>query len=121
MATSTSFKLTPQAFDRALEFWLEAGVQVLAAKIEEITPRDPARPPKNPSVSVTGRLKSSISYRKESKTSYQVWSMQNPTEYGAAQEFWTPKLPPRSYIRKGAIDNIDTIRKVVISAINSQL
>lgn len=69
---ASSFKLTPKDFDLAVEFGLEAGVQVLTAKIEEITPRDPARLPKNTKRPVTGRLKSSISYRKEGKGSFQV-------------------------------------------------
>ena len=115
------FKLTALPLDRAIEFGIEAGVQVLTAKIEEITPRDPARPPKDLSRPVTGRLKSSINYRKEWKNNFSIWSMQNPTEYWAAQEFWTPKIPPRSYIRKWAIDNIDLIRNVIIKAVNSRL
>lgn len=53
-----------RAIEQAMEVALTGGIQHLTNKIIEITPRDPARPPKNRNAKVTGNLKRSIGYEK---------------------------------------------------------
>jgi hypothetical protein len=60
--------------DKAVDYALQGAVRFLTGKIKKITPRDPARPPKDPSVPVTGNLERSVTYRKnkEKQHSYVI-------------------------------------------------
>ena len=86
--------------------WLAA--EAFADDIRSITPRDPKRPPKDPSKPVTGNLQRSITYEVNNNLEATIWvdmSYQGePTrtpliEYARYQEFGTPTMRPRSYLR----------------------
>ena len=86
--------------------WLAA--EAFADDIRSITPRDPKRPPKDPSKPVTGNLQRSITYEVNNNLEATIWvdmSYQGePTrtpliEYARYQEVGTPTMRPRSYLR----------------------
>ena len=106
---------------KAIEFGMEAGIQNIIPDIKAITPRDPARPPKDPSRPVTGRLKDSITYNKLARFSFEIGTLNQAPTYAFYLEFGTPKMPPRSYLRKGLIDNAEKLQSVVAKAIASRL
>lgn len=112
------------AIDNALWEW----ARVLQSEIIKITPRDPARLPKDPSRKVTGNLKRSIQYEKVSWTHYKVWVVwawvrwdrvisswkwATPSEYWIYLEFWTIRMKPRSFIRKALIEQKQNIEKII--------
>jgi hypothetical protein len=77
--------------------------------------------PKNPNRAVTGNLKRSIKNKKNSALDYTIWTLQSPVEYWYAQEFWTPYMPARSFIRKWIIDNKKNFEKDLVKFINLAL
>lgn len=110
--------------EKAIDFAVLAGAQVLEAKIVEITPRDLARPPKDPSRKVTGNLKRSIWTQRIDSGKYLVGVRQwylNAAKYGAYLEFWTVRMAPRSFLRKWIEDNINLIQNVIKQAFSQYL
>lgn len=110
--------------EEVLEFWLLSWIQVLESKIKDITPRDQNRLPNNPNIKVTGNLRRSISYEKIDNLYYKIWvrSWYFDTEkYWFYQEYWTSKMPPRSFIRKWIIENQKLIQSVINKSILSYL
>jgi HK97 gp10 family phage protein len=105
----------------AIEFGIEASIQTIIPDIVRITPRDPDRLPKDPSRPVTGRLKDSIAYKKNSRFDFSVGTLNKAPSYAYWQEFGTPKMPPRSYLRKGIIDNAEKLYRNFIKAVSSML
>lgn len=79
---------------------MEAGIQNIIPDIKAITPRDPDRMPKDPSRPVTGRLKDSITYNKIDRFRYEIGTLNQAPSYAFYLEFGTPKMAPRSYLRK---------------------
>lgn len=86
--------------------WLAA--EEFADDIRSITPRDPNRPPEDPSRPVTGNLQRSISYEVNDNLEavvgvdmeYEGKETKTPLlEYARYQEFGTPTMRPRSYLR----------------------
>lgn len=119
-----TFTMDTRAIEKALDFWLLAWTLFLQEKIVQITPRDPARPPKDPSRKVTGNLKRSIGHEKISNTEYRVWVRKwfyNTEKYGAYLEFWTVRMAPRSFIRKGLEDNKIQVQNVIQQAFSQYL
>jgi len=106
MATMT---INQSILDNAVEKALYDSVLLLQEKIIEITPRDPKRLPLDPSIRVTGNLKRSIDNEKVSSYSYRIGTRQGEAEYGKYLEFGTPHMRPRSFLRKGIIDNKDLV------------
>lgn len=80
-------------------------VLFLQGKILEITPRDPKRPPKDPSQPITGNLKRSVVYQEDWDFDFKIWTAQWMAEYWADLEFWTVYMKPRSFLRKWIADN----------------
>lgn len=74
-------------------------VEMLEDKIKSITPRDPARPPKNPDVPVTGNLKRSIGHKQLDQFKFIIWTKQDEAEYWRHLEFWTMHMESRSFLR----------------------
>lgn len=95
--------------EMAMEMALVDSVQLLQEKILEITPRDPNRMPKDPSRHVTGNLKRSIDYQQVGKFEFIIGTKMGEAEYGKYLEFWTPNMKPRSFLRKGILDNKDLV------------
>ena len=90
--------------------WLVA--EEFADDIRSITPRDPKRPPKDLSQPVTGNLQRSISYEVNDNLEavvgvdmqYEGKETKTPLlEYARYQEFWTPTMRPRSYLRRWVV------------------
>ena len=86
--------------------WLAA--EAFADDIRSITPRDPNRPPEDLSRPVTGNLQRSISYEVNDNLEavvgvdmeYEGKETKTPLlEYARYQEFGTPTMRPRSYLR----------------------
>jgi len=112
--------------DNAIE---ELSIKAVS-KIQDITPRDKNRMPKNPNAKVTWSLKRSIWYNKESKFNYKVgskmWaknslSWEETNTYWMHLEFWTKNMKPRSFLRKWIYDNLDYYRKFLIKKIKNNL
>lgn len=89
---------------------LAVAAEQLTDDIRAITPRDPARPPKDPTRPVTGNLQKSIAYEVNDNLEAKIGvNLQHGLtegetpimEYARYQEFWTPYIPARSYLRKG--------------------
>lgn len=120
-----------QRLIRAGESAIFEWVLLLVDKIVAITPRDLARPPKDLSQTVSGDLKRSIWFAKQSSDHYVVgvkWSRipfkwneitkekwVPPNVYGGFLEFGTVRMKPRSFIRKGLYDNY----KAIVDRINT--
>lgn len=110
--------------EKVLEFGLLSWVQVLESKIKDITPRDQNRLPNNPNIKVTWNLRRSISYEKIDKLTYKIWVRSwyfNTEKYWLYQEYWTSKLPQRSFIRKWIIENQNYIQNIINKSILSYL
>lgn len=84
-------------------------VMMLTNDVIAITPRDPKRLPLDPSVRVTGDLKRSIDYQQVGELEYKIGTKQWEAEYWKFLEFGTPKMAPRSFLRKWLIDNKDKV------------
>lgn len=132
---SYTIKIDTSVVADALEYALIGTAQVGLEEIVKITPRDPKRMPQNidrkdgkkPNRSthfkpvnigghwyqwVSGMLKRSVAMEKTSQFQVRIGIQRWPTElYGRAQEFGTPRIPPRSFLRKWIIDNNDKLVK----------
>ena len=117
----SKFNLDETPLLKAIEFGIESAIQSIIPDIVRITPRDPLRLPKDPSRPVTGRLKDSIAYRKNSRFDFSVGTLNKAPSYAYWQEFGTPTMRPRSFLRKGVIDNAEKLYKNFILAVNSRL
>lgn len=110
-----------KALDMALEEWS----RMLVDEIVKITPRDPARPPLDPSRKVTGNLKRSINYERVDGTRYKVgvqgaginvrWlpisigKGASPAEYWYYLEYGTVRMKPRSFIRQALFEQREKV------------
>ena len=74
-------KFDQAMLENAMEMALVDTVMVLEEEILKITPRDPARPPKDPSRKVTGDLKRSIGHQQNSKFEFVIGTRQGEAEY----------------------------------------
>ena len=132
----SEFVYKPDEFERALEKSLLWTVQFLQAQIIDITPRDLERLPQNINrkdgkapmrsthfkpVSVggnwypgiTGKLKQSIAHQMQDSLEFKIGISAGPTlEYAKYLEFGTRRMRPRSFLRKGIIDNKDKAKEV---------
>ena len=106
------FTIQDEKYKDALWVSILHTVDFLTKKIIEITPRDPKRPPKDPSQKITWNLKKSIENQEVEDLSYVIWSKQTEAEYWPAQEYWTIYIPARSFLRKWLIDNAKKSLKV---------
>lgn len=83
-------KLEPRASniikDTALDVEAEAKIHV---------PRDPQRPPQDPTQPVTGNLRNSIQAIKKQAL---LWWVQVGADYGIYQELGTSRIPARPYL-----------------------
>ena len=104
-------KIDQARIDRAMEMALLDSVQLLQEKILEITPRDPKRLPKDINAKVTWNLKRSIAYQQVWQFEFKIGTNQGEAEYWKFLEFGTPKMAPRSFLRKGIIDNKELVLK----------
>lgn len=95
--------------ERAMEMALVDSVQLLQERVLEITPRDPKRLPKNVNAKVTWNLKRSIAYQQVWQFEFKIGTNQGEAEYWKFLEFGTPHMAPRSFLRKGIIDNKDEV------------
>ncbi len=107
----SNFTFDQATIDKALGMALLDSVQLLEEEILKITPRDPRRPPKDPSRRITGNLKRSIGYQQVGEFEYIIGTKQAEAEYWKYLEFWTPRMAPRSFLRKGIIDSKDLVLK----------
>ncbi len=108
--------------NKALGVWLLEWTLFLQQKIHEITPRDPQRPPKDPSRPVTGNLQRSIQHKKVNDTTYKIWVQRGPaSSYAEKQEFGDATTPPRSYLRKWLADNKEKAQLVIAKTIKKFL
>lgn len=112
----TNFTINPAGVE-ALRGIIKDGLSVAAEQLTDdiraIAPRDPTRPPKDPSRPVTGNLKRSIAYEVNDNLEAKIGvNLQHGLtegktpimEYARYQEFGTPNMPARSYLRKGLIE-----------------
>lgn len=97
--------------ERAMEMALLDSVQLLQEEILKITPRDPKRPPKDPSRKITGSLKRSIDYQQVSQFEFVIGTKQGEAEYWKYLEFGTPRMEPRSFLRQGIIESKEMVLK----------
>lgn len=104
-------KFDQSKVDRAMEVALVDSVQLLTNEIIKITPRDPKRPPKDPSRKVTGDLKRSIDYQQTGKFEFIIGTKQWEAEYWKYLEFGTPRMAPRSFLRQWIADSKDKVLK----------
>lgn len=86
-------------------------VMMLTNEIIAITPRDTARLPLDPSVKVTWNLKRSIDFQQVWELEYKIGTKQWEAEYWKYLEFGTPRMAPRSFLRKGIADSRDKVLK----------
>jgi len=125
-----TFTMDTSKIEKAIDLALFAWAKFLQDKIIQITPRDPARPPKDPSRKVTWNLKRSIGNQKISDTEYRVWVRKwyfNTEEYGSylefwtVTEFWTVRMKPRSFIRKWLEDNKIQVQNAIQQTFNQYI
>ena len=92
---------------RAMRWWLLSVSELAVEKISDIAPRDKERPPKDPTQKVTWNLKRSIWFEEISDLEFDIGVAQGDEaeNYAWHQEFWTPNMEARSYLRKWIIDN----------------
>lgn len=107
----STMKFDQARVDRAIEMALVDSVQLLQEEILKITPRDPRRPPKDPSRKITGDLKRSIDYQQVGQFEFKIGTKQGEAEYGKYLEFGTPRMAPRSFLRQGIIESKDLVLK----------
>lgn len=113
----SSFKLSQQGVDElksSVKDALALAAEQFADDIREIAPRDTKTPrlPYDPSRPVTGNLKRSITYEVNDNLEAKIGvNLQHNLkegktpilEYARYQEFGTPKMRPRSYLRWGMV------------------
>ena len=112
----TNFTINPAGVE-ALRGIIKDGLSVAAEQLTDdiraITPRDPTRPPKDLTRPVTGNLQRSIAYEVNDNLEAKIGvNLQHGLtegktpimEYARYQEFGTPNMPARSYLRKGLIE-----------------
>lgn len=104
-------KIEQSVLDNAIEASLIDTVLMLEEEILKITPRDPSRPPLDPTRRVTWNLKRSIGHQQKSKFEFVIGTKQGEAEYWKALEFGTPRMAPRSFLRKGIVDSRDKALK----------
>ena len=108
-----------QKFEKAINWALIETCNVWVDKIQEITPRDPNRMPKDPSQKVTWDLKESIWYEKVNDFHYKVWTVMSDVEsYAWAMEFWTEHIPARPFLRKWINDNKKELERTFVQVAN---
>jgi len=102
-------KLDEAKIERAMRGGLLHVVELATNNIADITPRDNARMPKDPSQSVTWNLKRSIWFEEISDFEFEIWVAQDDDaeNYAWHVEFGTPNMEARSYLRKGIIDSAE--------------
>lgn len=105
----STMKFDHAMLEQAMEMALVDSVQLLQEEILKITPRDPKRPPKDPSRKVTGDLKRSIDYQQVGQFEFKIGTKQGEAEYGKYLEFGTPRMAPRSFLRQGIIDSKEMV------------
>ncbi len=135
------FELDTSTLKKEAHMALFAWVNFAHNKIIEITPRDEKRMPQNIDrkdgkipirntwpfrpvfknwhwyVWVSGNLRKSVQMEEVWPMDFIIWVQRWPTEeYAWAQEFWTPSVPARSFLRKWIIDNSKDIFKVMETA-----
>jgi HK97 gp10 family phage protein len=128
--------------NNGLEVALQIAVLEMVKDIQKITPRDKKRLPNNINrkdgqkpnrrggvvniggnyyPQVTGSLKRSIGHQRLDKRNYLVGSAQGgknsktgeqTNAYGLFLEFGTKHMKPRSFVRKGILDNMSKINKI---------
>lgn len=103
--------LNTAKIEKAMEMALLDSVMLLQEKILEITPRDPARLPKDPNAKVTWNLKRSIDYQQIWQFEFKIGTKQGEAEYWKFLEFGTPRMQPRSFLRKWILDNKELVLK----------
>lgn len=123
-----TFTLDLDNINKAVDLALWEWARVLQSEIIPITPRDPKRPPKDPSKKVTWNLKRSIQIEKIAFDHYKVgvvwawvqwnqiikqWKGSVPAEYWMFLEFGTIRMKPRSFIRKALVEQKANIEKVI--------
>ncbi len=141
----SEFKLDQAPLDRALELALLGATQFVQSKIVPITPRDAERLPQNinrkdglaPTRStyfkpvsiggnwysgISGKLKQSIAHEAVSPLEQKIGvTVGTANAYAKYLEFGTRTMRPRSFLRKGIIDNqkgaMDVFRKLFNSAL----
>lgn len=118
------------AFENALDNALEELSMEAVWNIQDITPRDLKRPPKDLNAKVTWSLKRSIWYERVWKMKYKVWSKmwaknslswEDVTTYWFDLEFWTKYMKPRSFIRKWVYDNLEKMQRFLAKSIKNKL
>lgn len=112
----SNFTINPAGVEELrgiLKDGLAVAAEQLTDDIRAITPRDPTRPPKDPTRPVTGNLQKSIAYQVTDELEAKIGvnlehnlsEGKTPIlEYARYQEFGTPNMPARSYLRKGLIE-----------------
>lgn len=92
---------------RAMRGGLISVVELAEEKIIENTPRDKNRLPKNTKIKVTWNLKRSIWHEEKGLLEFDIGVKQgdDAENYAWHQEFWTPHMEARSYLRKWIIEN----------------
>lgn len=86
---------------RKAQIALDEVANMAREEIIKVTPRDPNRPPKDPSKKVTGTLKRSIITDTED-LAITAWvsDVGDQVAYAHAQEYGTSRTPARSYIHQ---------------------
>lgn len=109
---------------------IEDTAQFIVWKIQDITPRDPERPPKDPSQPVTWSLKRSIWYERVGLFTYKIWTKQGEKNsetwedvatYWFDLEYWTKYIPARPFISKWVFDNVFEIEQFLGAIIRKKL
>ena len=92
---------------KAMKWWLLSVSELAVEKISDIAPRDKDRMPKDPTQKVTWNLKRSIWFDEVSDLEFDIGVAQgdDAENYAWHQEFGTPHMEARSYLRKWIIDN----------------
>jgi len=117
-------------FENALDNALEELSQEAVSYVQDITPRDLKRPPKNLNAKVTGSLKRSIWYERSWKFKYKVWSKmwakntlswEETNNYWFYLEFWTKFMKPRSFLRKWIYWNLNKLQKFLEKKLKNKL
>lgn len=88
-------KTAPRKVDRAVQDTAEAVEAIAKVNV----PRDPKRPPLDPSRPVTGFLRNSIAAEKVEDGH---WRVNVGAEYGLYQELGTSRMPARPYLTPAA-------------------
>lgn len=138
-------------FEKALDDSLQLTALKMVGDIQKITPRDKDRLPNNINrkdgqaprrqggvvniggnfyPQVTGSLKRSIAFQRVHSLSYKVGSAQagknsktgeQTNAYGMALEFGTKHMKPRSFLRKGILDNVASTNRFFANQLKQRL